>query len=502
MDASPPPFSFSRSASDTNPGPASDSEMDAPTDTADTDATDADTGAIDADATDAGTDPFLNGAGFFPGLPSGYGDLTGRSAVVVGGAMAGLAAAHALSRAGYGVTLYERQSYADKRVNCGEAITDASLLPLAKTPDNGFRCATTAFEVQVRDGNETESALFPAAWGYVADRNVVERRWAAHLAAEGVAVREGSSVSRGEFGELTDAYDLVVDATGQPSLASRFENSTEEYVGAMTAINADVTGDFSGLHPRALIVFEEYLGYAWCFPKTESRANVGIGWAQEALPDDFTAAFAAACERNGWPTPDPGMANVAVIPRGPSLDPRRTYDRQGVVRVGDAAGIANRFTGKGISQAIHSSYLMAALAAHDRLPEYPRRLHGTMRPEYFLSYVVRGTLEDNRLDLLRGVLRAVDGIDVESVDREPRKALARLARRPVLCARLARSPAIRRRAVRALRDDWEYAALEPGSGTEPETGTEVETGPETDRETASGPTRSLGRRLSALRPGK
>ena len=76
------------------------------------------------------TDPFLDGAGFFPGLPVGYDDTAGRSAAVVGGAMAGLGAAHALSRAGYDVALYERQSYGGKRVNCGEAITDASLIPV------------------------------------------------------------------------------------------------------------------------------------------------------------------------------------------------------------------------------------------------------------------------------------------------------------------------------------------------------------------------------------
>ena len=411
------------------------------------------------------TDPFLDGAGFFPGLPVGYDDTAGRSAAVVGGAMAGLGAAHALSRAGYDVALYERQSYGGKRVNCGEAITDASLIPVEKTPENGFQCSTSAFEVRVRDDSEATSAYFPSARGYVADRNVVERRWAERLAEEGVSVREEASVSRAEFGDLVGEHDLVVDATGQPSIASRLGTTTDEYAGAMTAINADVEGDFSDRYPCGLIVFEDFLGYAWCFPKTESRANVGIGWAREASPDDFTSAFEDACERNGWPIPSGGAANVAIIPRGPSLDPRRTYDPKGLVRVGDAAGIANRFTGKGISQAIHSSYLMAALAAHDRLAEYPRRLHGTMRPEYVLSYVVRGTLEDGRLDLLREILRVVDGIDVEDVDRNPRKALSRLARRPGLCARLLACPVIRRRAYRGLCDDWEYAATVSDSGS-------------------------------------
>jgi digeranylgeranylglycerophospholipid reductase len=427
------------------------------------------TGPAAGSAPSSASDPFLDGAGFFPGLPPGHGDTTGRSAVVIGGAMAGLGAAHALSRAGYDVALYERQSYDQKRVNCGEAITDASLIPVEKTPENGFQCSASAFEVQVRDGSETTSARFPSSRGYVADRNAVERRWAERLAGESVAVREETSVSRAEVGELIEEQDLVVDATGQPSIASRAEGATGEYAGAMTAINADVEGDFSDLHPRALIVFEDYLGYAWCFPKTEDRANVGIGWAQDESPAEFRSALEDACERNDWPTPPERAANVAIIPRGPSLDPRRTYDPKGVVRVGDAAGIANRFTGKGISQAIHSSYLMAALAAHDRLAEYPRRLHSTMRSEYVLSYVVRGTLEDGRLDLLQRILRAVEGVDVEAVDRDPRKALSRLARHPLLCGRLLACPAIRRRAYRGLRDDWEYAAIEAGPGERPPT---------------------------------
>ena len=76
---------------------------------------------------DSGTDPFLDGAGGFSGISRPI-DRSGRSTAVLGGAMGGLAAAHALHQLGYTVTLYERQSYADKRVNCGEAMTAASTM--------------------------------------------------------------------------------------------------------------------------------------------------------------------------------------------------------------------------------------------------------------------------------------------------------------------------------------------------------------------------------------
>ncbi len=62
----------------------------------------------------------------------------------------------------------------------------------------------------------------------------------------------------------------------------------------------------------------------------------------------------------------PTLSRSIKLPKGPSLNPARTYvSEYNVVQVGDAAGIANRFSGKGMSQSIHSSYLMASLAAQD-----------------------------------------------------------------------------------------------------------------------------------------
>jgi digeranylgeranylglycerophospholipid reductase len=378
--------------------------------------------------------------------------------------MAGLAAAHALHSLGYETTLYERQSYDAKRVNCGEAMTDVSSIPLPKTAENGFVNHTPEFEVQVYTGDTDDrvlagSGVFPSEHGYITDRNLVERAWARTLAADGVDVRENVGVSKADFEQFCATADLVVDATGQPSLASKADGTTGEYSGRMTAINADVEGDFADIYPRSIILFENYLGYSWVFPKTPDRANVGIGWADGKLPDDYMAAFADACRRNGWPVPDRGAANIYTIPRGPSLDPNRVYDpERSVVRVGDAAGIANRFTGKGISQAIESSYLMASLAAADDLASYPDRLYSRMCSEYRLAYIVRGALEDGRPDILGDVMDAASGIDVEAVDRDPRQAFGRLLRRPGLLARLATNRTMMGRLYRAYTDQWEYTA--------------------------------------------
>lgn len=381
-----------------------------------------------------------------------------RSIAVVGGAVGGLAAATELRRLGDDVTLYERQRYDEKRVNCGEAMTATSGIPLEKTAENGFLNPVPSFRVAVR-GDETVigGGTFPARDAYISDRNLVERRWAAWLADRGVDIRENHGVSKAEFRRLGGEYDLLVDATGQPSLTSKVRAATDEYAGRMVALNADVTGDFSALYPHSRIVFEGYLGYEWLFPKTETRANVGVGWHEGDVPDDYFAAFRAACERNDWPKPDRSRTNVAVIPRGPSLDPARIYrPENNVVRVGDAAGIANRFTGKGISQAIHSASLLAECVAAGELDEYPDRLHRGMRAEYLLSSLATTVLDEGRTDLLADLLSAASGIDIEAIDRKPYRALIRLLSHPSLTGRLLSIPAVRTSVWRALRDDWEY----------------------------------------------
>ncbi|WP_458206085.1 NAD(P)/FAD-dependent oxidoreductase [Haladaptatus sp. NG-SE-30] len=384
------------------------------------------------------------------------------TAVVVGGAMGGLAAAHALDRIGYDVTLYERQRYDRKRVNCGEAMTTVSAIPLDTTTENGFLNRVPAFEVAVRVGdNLGEPGIFPSRDGYITDRNVVERSWAERLEARGVTVEDGHGVSKAEFREFGRTHDLVVDATGQPSLASKVRGTTDEYTGRMTALNADVTGDFSDLYPHGRIVFADYLGYEWAFPKTENRANVGVGWHERDVPDDYFGAFQSACERNGWPAPDRSRTNVAIIPRGPSLDPDQIYlPELDVVRVGDAAGIANRFTGKGISQAIHSANLLAECVTAGNLAAYPRRLHREMRFEYLLSSLTTTVLAEGRNDLLSEMVTVASGIDIEDIDRHAVKTLSLLPRHPSLALRLLTVHAVRKSVWSAICDRWEYDTKE------------------------------------------
>ncbi|WP_181692948.1 NAD(P)/FAD-dependent oxidoreductase [Natronomonas sp. LN261] len=387
---------------------------------------------------------------------------------VLGGAVAGLAAAHGLVDA-EGITeirVFERQEYDTKRVDCGEAINDATLVPLEKTAENGFLNDVEGFQLRVYSGRDREFDDPPLETsdlrcdpGYVCDRNTVERQWARSLAEDGVAFETGRSVSPDEYRRIVEAYDYVVDATGQPSLTHKATDAVDEYTGDMVALNATVDGEFGEYLRYPRIFFEGYVGYSWSFPKSERTANVGIGWAGDRRPDDYMNAFEAAARRNGFPVPDRSDVNVYTIPRGPSLDPRRTHrPADGVFLVGDAAGIANRYQGEGICQAIWSSYLLAESIEAGRVSEYPERLFEAMRPEYRLAHLMRGAwVEHEDPELLAAVAKSLEGLSIDDVTRRPRRVFRRIVRNPTVAGRLVADSGMLRRIVDSYTDTWEYA---------------------------------------------
>ncbi|WP_306060781.1 NAD(P)/FAD-dependent oxidoreductase [Natronococcus wangiae] len=198
-------------------------------------------------------------------------DDTQSTAAVIGGSVSGFAAATGLfRRTGVDrVTVYERQEYDEKRVDCGEAINDSTLVPLEKTPENGFVNDVDGFQIRVYDGTDRPLDAPPLAKsnvrcepGYICERPVVERRWAEELATRGVEFRTGRSVSPNDYADIVDSYDYIVDASSHPSLTLKARGTTREYTGDMVALNATVEGDFSAYANRPRIFFEGYVGYA------------------------------------------------------------------------------------------------------------------------------------------------------------------------------------------------------------------------------------------------
>lgn len=384
--------------------------------------------------------------------------------LIIGGAVGGLAAAERLHKSA-NVTIFERQSYTDKRVDCGEAINDTTLIPLKKTAENGFVNNVDGFELRIKSDDSPEAETITTSRlscepGYICERDTVEMSWANRLRDRGVEIRTEESIKTSELGSICTEYDYVIDASGQPSVSSQAFQFTEEYTGDMVALNTTVGGDFSAYESTPRIFFEGYVGYSWSFPKSASRANVGIGWAGDQRPSNYFQAFVDACERNNLPQPDQEETNIYTIPRGPSLDPQRAYlPKRNLLLVGDAAGIANRYQGEGICQAIRSSYLAADLLLDGRADEYPEQLYSLMKNEYRLAHLMRGAwAEHEDSELLAAVADQLSGLTIDEITRSPSRVLSRVVQNPTAAAKLAADTGMMSRAVQAYLDRWEFNA--------------------------------------------
>lgn len=371
----------------------------------------------------------------------------GTGVAILGGSIGGLAAAHKMNGIDEisEVRVFERQEYETKETYCGESINSSSLVPLEKTPENGFLNDVDGFQIRVYNGTERSAGegLLAASNlqcedGYITDRKTVEKQWARSLAEQGVIFETGTTVSPSEYHEIVSEYDYVVDATGHPPLTSRVRDEFPEYSGLTIALNATVTGDFSEYSSRPRLYFENYHGYSWAFPKSPTEANIGIGWPGDHRPDDYMEALERTGERNRFPVPDRKHVNISTIPRGPSIHPKLThFSEDNVFLVGDAAGISNKYHGEGICQAIRSSYLLGDLLEDGRESEYAVRLFNKMNLEYRLSHLIQGAFIEHRdPQLFADVVTAIEGLTIEEITRKPSRVINRILNDADLTARL------------------------------------------------------------------
>lgn len=135
-----------------------------------------------------------------------------------------------------------------------------------------------------------------------------------------------------------------------------------------------------------LLFCDDLKGYGWIVGKGRF-VNVGFGRLNDRALRQAVAAFQALLTRRGWLPPNPparwrGHAYVVRDRR------HRIVAGDGVVLVGDAAGLANPRSGEGIGPAVRSGLAVARCLAgtsseparHDAIAAYAQRLFPAVRP--------------------------------------------------------------------------------------------------------------------------
>lgn len=315
-------------------------------------------------------------------------------AVVVGGGPAGSTCARTLTRAGLKVAVLDRAVFPRDKV-CGGWITPpvARLLALSLDeyrqdrvlqPILGFRTG--------RLGHRMIETRYPAAVSFGIRRCEFDHYL---LQRSGAHLRCGHPVTT--FGRLGDrwivndrmATPLLVGAGGHFCPVARWLNGSQRTDAVVATLEMELRLSAHQLadcrvqpDTPALYFCEDLKGYGWCFRKADFL-NVGLGRQDSHRLPEHAGAFLALLKARQIVPPD-----LPAAWRGHAYLVRGGHSRRcvgdGVILIGDAAGVADPRSGEGIRPAIESARLAAAtiLAADGRydraaLDPYQRRLQAS-----------------------------------------------------------------------------------------------------------------------------
>lgn len=313
--------------------------------------------------------------------------------LVVGGGPAGSSVAWGLRDSGLAVALMDKSAFPRNKVCAGwitPAVVDALHLdtdeyagPRVFQPIRGFRLALMGRREVEIDYGET-----PVSYGIRRcefDHYLLRRSGARLLLGEPF-----KTMRAGDGGWVVNGHiraRLVVGAGGHYCPVARTLGAKlgkAETIVAAQEVEFEMTPAQQAACPvrgeiPELFFCDDLRGYGWVFRKG-NYLNVGLGREDNRGLGDCVAAFTATLKRQGripGDTPQRFNGHAYLLYR----HTRRSWLGDGVMLVGDAAGLAYPQSGEGIRPAIESGLLAAATIGaaagdyrRDRLGKYSHAL--------------------------------------------------------------------------------------------------------------------------------
>jgi geranylgeranyl reductase family protein len=381
--------------------------------------------------------------------------------LIVGAGPAGASAAIELARAGRTVLLIDKARFPRDKC-CGDGLTTGALRRLEHLglDPRALSSFTPVHELALRSSNGRSARVdlgnedgIPAA---VARRVDLDRALVDLAREAGVEVREGLQARAVECngasvhvlaGDESLEADYLLAADGAWSSIRRFLDADDgltraEAVGEWYAFRTYVRDVAPSRRDAMWIWFEkEHLpGYSWAFPVGPTSMNIGLflkrsahesgtslkrAW-QEMLASPFLSSLLgpraqAEGPAKAWPIP----ADLRSAPL--------TDESGRVLYIGDAARVADPFSGEGIAQGIETGMLAArSLVAYGERPQ--------LVAAHYRSAVQHSLGREQRVS--RAASRAM--------------SVARLQNAAVLASS---SPSVGRQIGRFLFEDYERAAV-------------------------------------------
>lgn len=300
--------------------------------------------------------------------------------LIVGGGPGGASAAYALAQAGRRVLVLEKQRLPRYKA-CGGGLSTRMLrnqFPFSFDPIIESRVTQVAFDLRGR------TVRMPLSEDSIVTvmRDRLDSFILDHVPAEviqGADVRDVEEredrvvVTTSDGQSYTGSY--LIGADGANSVvAHRLGLRRGKTTAAAIEVEAPVTAmGLDRLRDTFVFIFHEVrMGYSWIFPKSD-HVSIGIG-ALHPRPGELQAALQRVAERYGISLEGSTMHGhpIPIRTRREPLAARRS------LLVGDAAGLADPFTGEGIRFAMKSGWLSANALLTGRLEAYSETIHHTI----------------------------------------------------------------------------------------------------------------------------
>jgi flavin-dependent dehydrogenase len=296
--------------------------------------------------------------------------MTSCDVLIIGGGPAGSACAWRLRQAGLDVIVADASTFPRDKVCAGwitPQVVTALRLDTRSYADGRTFQPFTGFRVGLIGGRHTTRVEYdrPVSFGIRRcefDHYLLQRAGA--RLALGVRIAEVRKDRGAWLVNNTIRAALLVGAGGSGCPVARMLNGTGRGRPLVVAREAEsdvsaAAGDASAGEPQVPELFfcGDLQGYGWCVRKGD-YLNVGLGRFHPRSLPAATERFVSFLEATGriprhfpWRWRGHSYA-VNAAPRRPMIE-------EGVVLIGDAAGLANAQSGEGIRQAIESGLLAA-----------------------------------------------------------------------------------------------------------------------------------------------
>lgn len=286
---------------------------------------------------------------------------------VIGGGPAGLTAAIEGAKNGLSVTIYEKYTIGEN-IRCAEGFFDT--LNMLGKPEYGVR-----FKVQKMELGLKSRYLFPCddkinIW--MIDRCEWQKGLAAEARALGVNIIENFHITKENYKEIASRYEWVIDSTGVPSITSIVYGFNKYYKNTSAfTVQYTLEGDFSDIYGKLKLGIEDgFTGYSWIFPKSQTEANVGIGY--------FESHKANLWDELDRVVEKEGLSSYKRIKKIGGLCPivkleRLVYDN--ILLAGDAAGLTSPIHGGGIDTACISGKIAMQSILNNTVDSYENEIN-------------------------------------------------------------------------------------------------------------------------------